>query len=258
MNRAIYAGIYALGWVVAGIANAFGSDNAVLDCDRLAPQSDDPQRTAPGVSFLHGEASSAVAACRNAVGQNAAPRLKFQYALSLMSNGTGSEAIIWFRRAADMGYAKAMVFLGATYMHDVGEWGVTQNIAEAIHWLEMAANKGDVDAMTTLGKMYRDGRGVAQNGAEAVRWLEMAANKGDAETMNTLGEMYKHGQGVPVNYSLAAYWYDKAAPKGIPNAMANLGWMWLTGRGHQGKTTHWHSAGYNRPPTRGMQLVCHI
>ena len=62
------------------------------------------------------------------------------------------------------------------YMYDTGE-GVPKNDTEAVRWYRMAAEQGDATAQVNLGLMYANGRGVPQNNTEAVRWFRMAAEQ---------------------------------------------------------------------------------
>ena len=117
-----------------------------------------------------------------------------------------TEAVRWFRMAAEQGFADGAVQSG--FMYDAGE-GVPQNDAEAVRWYRMAAEQGFAEAQFNLGFMYDTGRGVPQNDAEAVRWYRMAAEQGFASAQLNLGYMYSNGEGVPKRCRLAR-WYRMA------------------------------------------------
>ena len=85
-----------------------------------------------------------------------------------------AEAVKWFRKVADQGYAKAQYSLGNMYA--LGQ-GVTKDDAEAVNWLRKAAEQGYVDAQYLLGTMYLIGRGVPKDGTEAVKWLILTCNR---------------------------------------------------------------------------------
>jgi TPR repeat protein len=139
-----------------------------------------------------------------------------------------AEAMKWYRKAADQGYAMAQANLGI--MYDVGH-GVPQNYAEAMKWYRKAANQGNAVAQRNLGIMYEFGRGVPQNYAEAMKWYRKAADHGNASGQYSLGSMYVNGQGVPQNYAEAMKWYRKAADQGYAMAQSALGSIYVNGRG---------------------------
>ena len=93
------------------------------------------------------------------------------------ANGYGvsedkSEALRWWRKAADQGYIKAEFRLGVAY--DLGD-GVPKDEAEAARWYRKAADQGYAEAQFSLGAAYRDGAGVRKDNAEAYFWLSLAA-----------------------------------------------------------------------------------
>ena len=81
--------------------------------------------------------------------------------------GDYPEAMRWYRKAADQGYANAQYALG--FMYHKGQ-GVPQDNAEAVRWYRKAADQGYANAQYALGFTYHKGQGVPQDDAEAVRW----------------------------------------------------------------------------------------
>ena len=62
-----------------------------------------------------------------------------------------NEAVKWFRKAAEQGYANAMSWMG--YFFENGK-GVTKDLQEAIRWYKLGAEKGEdfcVKALSRLG-----------------------------------------------------------------------------------------------------------
>ena len=105
-----------------------------------------------------------------------------------------TEALTWYRRAADQGLDLAQLYLG--HMYDYGKGG-PPNYTEALTWYRCAAEQGLSSAQYNLGLMYAKGDGVPQNYAEAVQWLRRATEQGLAEAQGALGLMYALGHGVP-------------------------------------------------------------
>jgi uncharacterized protein len=80
---------------------------------------------------------------------------------------------IWYRKAADQGYASAQSNLGLLY--ERGQ-GVRQSDAEAVKWYTLAANQGKVGSQYSLGRMYAKGKvGGKQELVQAYKWLKLAA-----------------------------------------------------------------------------------
>jgi TonB family protein len=186
-----------------------------------------------------------------------------------------SNAINWFRKAADQGNAEAQANIGWLYKNGRGvkqdyaaamEWyskaanqgdgnaegavgwlyqqglGVTQDYAEAMSWYQKAAEHGNIVAQTSVGWLYQTGRGVKQNYSEALTWYQRAASKGDALARNNIGTLYENGSGVDRDYKSAMAWYYQAADQGSALAERNVGRMYEAGLGVQqdyGKAATW-------------------
>jgi TPR repeat protein len=57
-------------------------------------------------------------------------------------------------------------------------WGVAENDTEAVKWYRLAADQGVALAQYALGLMYANGRGVAQNDVMAYVWWSVSAAQG--------------------------------------------------------------------------------
>jgi TPR repeat protein len=129
-------------------------------------------------------------------------------------------AMRWFRKAADLGNADAM--MGISWIYGNGR-GVAQDDAEALRWYKKSAELGNADAMERIGSLYVFGRGVRQDYPEAMRWLKKAADLGNTTAMFVIGGFYQLGEGVPKDEAQARVWMKKAAAMGDTGAN-----MWLT------------------------------
>ena len=139
-----------------------------------------------------------------------------------------AEAVRWYRKAAEQGYAKDQLILGDIYY--LGK-AVPQNMAGAAHWYRKAAEQGDPKAQSSLAHAYYSGEGVPQDYSEAARWNRKAAEQGYALAQQGLGFMYAEGQGVPQDDTQAVAWYRRAAEQGDAGAQQSLGYMYAEGRG---------------------------
>lgn len=139
-----------------------------------------------------------------------------------------TEAIEWFRNAAEQGNVDALNELGICNEYALG---VPQNINEAVNWYRKAAEGGHAAAQFNLGRCYQNGAGVTLNYTEAVKWYRKAANQGMPNAQYNLGVCYYNGLGLPQNYNEAVKWYRKAADQGMPEAQHNLGICYFNGQG---------------------------
>ena len=130
-----------------------------------------------------------------------------------------SQAVIYYRQAADMGHADAQKDLGICY-HD--GLGVEQNYVEAVKWYSKAANQGHAWAQNNLGNSYFYGEGVVKDLVEAVIWFRKSAEQGNKQAQFNMGVCYQYGSGVIKNLSEAKEWYQKAANQGHKKAVEKL------------------------------------
>ena len=149
------------------------------------------------------------------------------------------EAVKWYRKAAERGYAAAQYNLG--FMYDNGR-GVAQDYTKAVEWYTKSAEQGHARAQFNLGLKYANGQGVAQDYTKAVYWYTKSAEQGNAIAQVNLGNIYKNGTpiysktvvvnadgsktenviGIAKDHKKAIYWYTKAAEQGYENAIKIL------------------------------------
>jgi TPR repeat protein len=198
---------------------------------------------------------------------------KHQYQLGWMyDNGKGTpqsntEAVKWYRKAAELGYAKAQFSLGIMYAN--GKGVEQQSGTEAVKWYRNAAEQGHSGAQCNLGFMYENGKGVMKDTDIAIDLYKKAAQQGstvgkknfqilgrklllaalysedeftvfykyrnetffDSGNQVKLGYMYSTGKGVKQDYEEAVKWYRKAAEQGNDYGQNNLAWMYEHGTG---------------------------
>lgn len=71
--------------------------------------------------------------------------------------GNYSEAVTWYRKAAEQGNADSQNALGSSYYYG---YGVSKDYSEAIRWFRKAAEQGYMDAQYNLAVMYDKGEGI--------------------------------------------------------------------------------------------------
>jgi len=105
-------------------------------------------------------------------------------AVSQENKGNMSEAIKWYRKAAENGDHLAQYRLGNFY--DKGEGGVQQDKAEAVKWFRMGAEQNVINCQYVLGLHYENGEGVNKDMDEAVKWYREAAKNGQRDAIDAL------------------------------------------------------------------------
>ena len=86
----------------------------------------------------------------------------------------------------------AQYSLGDCYYYG---WGVAEDEEEAVKWYRKAAEQGYAGAQNDLGLCYKNGYGVEKNAAKAVEWYRKAAEQGEMHAQYNLGGCYGNGIG---------------------------------------------------------------
>ncbi len=81
---------------------------------------------------------------------------------------------------------------------------------EAVRWFRKAADQGDPDGQYRLGSAYASGVGVREDKSEAAKWYLKAAEQGLTIAQYMLGHAYETGEGVPKD-EIEAYAYFNLA-----------------------------------------------
>jgi TPR repeat protein len=97
-----------------------------------------------------------------------------------------------------------------------------KDYAQAMLWWRKSADMGDAEAQSSVGWMYLNGFGVSRDYSQAMLWFKKAADQGNAIAENNVGSLYRNGFGVPKDNNNARYWFLLAAAQGEPNAKASL------------------------------------
>ncbi|MBI5918612.1 MAG: sel1 repeat family protein [Nitrosomonadales bacterium] len=130
-----------------------------------------------------------------------------------------SEALAWYRAAAEQGHADAQNNLGSMYLNGMG---TDKNPSEAAHWYRKAAEQDHVLAQFNLGLCCLRGNGVEQSEDEAAYWIHAAAEQDHIEAIGQLGTLCRLGQGMEKNIVAAADLHTHAAMEGDLAAVASL------------------------------------
>merc|ERR1712166_1371335 len=148
------------------------------------------------------------------------------------------EAVEWFKKAADEGYAPGLDAMG--FLYQMGQ-GVPLDREKAFEYYEKAAEAGDASAAFNLGVRFEQGNTVPQDKRRALGLFEKAASKGHLGAMYNLGVFLTHTTGPRQNETQGCQWFENITLLGdtgqarsdpiVPRAMTNLALCYLTGVG---------------------------
>ena len=156
------------------------------------------------------------------------PKIQYYIGEQYYAYENYSEAVKWYRKAAEQDFVAAQYFLASCYANGKG---IPQNYTEAVKWYCKAAEQGYTEAQYQLALCHNLGLGVKQDYTEAIKWYRKAAEQGFAAAQNMLGYCYENGRGVPQDYREAVKWFHQAAEQGHAYAQYNLGWFYYNGQG---------------------------
>ena len=128
-----------------------------------------------------------------------------------LNANNGSEALKWFRKAADKGDLPSTFYVGRLLLEGKG---VTADPSQGFVTMMKAARAGFPMALYQIANCYAQGRGTAVNPDEAAKWYKKAAEAGIPAAQYQIAKLYVDGKGVPVDYYQAAVWLGKCSTRG--------------------------------------------
>jgi TPR repeat protein len=141
---------------------------------------------------------------------NAEAEAWFEKGNTCFESDNYTEAVTWYRKAAEQNHAQAQYFLGCCC--ETGD-GLAEDEAEAVKWFRKAAEQNHVEAQFAFGRCHEKGEGVVKDQAEAVKWYRKSAEQGNADAQYRLGMCYQDGRGVVRDEAEAEKWQHKARGK---------------------------------------------
>jgi len=133
-------------------------------------------------------------------------------------------AIDYFRRSADLGFAPAQVVLG--YFYDTGHV-LTADPHEALEWYKKAAQQDDPLAQWLVGRMIYADLAPPRDLNEAQKWLEKSSSTENPFAEYLLGRILFERS----DYARSAHQFQQAAQQGLPQAQRSLAQLFRDGRG---------------------------
>ena len=138
-----------------------------------------------------------------------------------------STALTEYKSAANNGDLEAQYLLAKMYF--AGE-GAPQSYPQAVQWYRKSAEAGYAPAQFALGMMLERRQGVRRsNFLAALKWIEKAAGQEYAPAMYAAAMIYAEGRRVPVNLDRAIVWFRKSSSQGHVDAQYQLARLYELG-----------------------------
>jgi len=141
--------------------------------------------------------------------------------------GNFDSAALWWRKAAEQGWAESQHNIG--YAYRVGK-GVPLDLAQGLEWTRKASAQGFSISTYTLSEYYATGKGVEADQERAFAFCKQAAQEGFGPAQLRLAKRFEKGEGIEKDLEQAVHWYQKAGDSGDSAAEYTLGYMYMTGR----------------------------
>ena len=125
------------------------------------------------------------------------------------------DALQKLKSDAERGDPDAQSVLGEAYYR-------AQDYQNALAWFRKSADQGYAPGQYNLGVMYMEGSGTAKDAGEAVKWFLKAAEQRHLTAINNLAAAYFYGNGVPRDLVATYMWSSIAASLGDENSKRNL------------------------------------
>ncbi|MEM7119664.1 MAG: tetratricopeptide repeat protein [Pseudomonadota bacterium] len=148
-------------------------------------------------------------------------------AMNAYNSGQFESAYEEFEILYGQGDPEAAYYLGR--MHHQGE-GVPQNFSQALNWYRTAADGGSAEAFFAMGQMYEKGQGSPQDFTRAFESYQGASNRDHMTARKRLAMMHAEGLGTPVDYGEAARLMQTVADTGDPEAEQLLAYLMESGQ----------------------------
>lgn len=126
-----------------------------------------------------------------------------------------TEAVTWFKTAAERDHPEAQVALATLYRLGLG---VPRQDSEALQWALKAAAQGNLDGQRFVAVLYTEGDDIPRNDSEAFKWIQRAAKQNDPISMHNYAYFYAEGIGTPQDLPEAYKWFSLAIRAGYTEA----------------------------------------
>jgi TPR repeat protein len=135
-----------------------------------------------------------------------------------------AEALIWYQRAADQGFARAQFNMALFWQNDHPGFGIDYAKARALAQEAIALDYPQ--AYNLIGDHYANGYGVPEDAAEALSWYRKGADLGTFNGLREVGYAYYHGNGVAPDVGMSRVFLERAVAAGDRKSIPDLAWLY--------------------------------
>ncbi|MBT8036586.1 MAG: sel1 repeat family protein [Verrucomicrobiae bacterium] len=157
-------------------------------------------------------------------------------------NTDDDEALHLYHKAAALGNASAMFFLGCHHRSHKQEKNADHENTQSIEWFQHAIEAGHRQAMIDIAKVYID---YAESPDEAIPWLLKAHDEGYDASHIMLADVYNNPATTAYNPAKAIPWYERVTKQSsvsAPRSMLELAKLHRAGYGETSgndQARHW-------------------
>ncbi len=172
--------------------------------------------------YGYGDLKNDVIAIRHlktAAEKNFLPALQILARYELLKNHQPSQALIWFKKAAEANDTDAQMYCAAAYLFG---YGVGKNADTAKRYYIAAAKNGNPIAQYTLAESFIDSKQAA-NKKLGMLWLNKSAEQHYPKAQALLAAQYIDGKNVPVDIEKAKALLNESMAKNEPSAFYQMG-----------------------------------
>ncbi|MCD7948687.1 MAG: sel1 repeat family protein [Erysipelotrichaceae bacterium] len=133
-----------------------------------------------------------------------------------------AQALLYFEKAADLGYVLAMSKAGNLYFN--------KDYQKALYYYQMGASNNDTYCLNRMGYIVANFNGDSHDYVKAIQYFAASLNDDSednshivADSTNVLGQMYWHGTGIEKNQEKALQYFEKAASLKNSKALFMIG-----------------------------------
>jgi len=146
-------------------------------------------------------------------------RLSLLLSLLILTGCNPKDKATQLQEKALQGDAQAAFELGEMHASGVG---MPENNTEAVRWYRIAAEKGNSKAQSLIGTAYHRGIGLAVDDVQAIQWLSKASDQMDPLAQFQLGESFESGWAGKYDNAEAYKWYLLSASQGYTKAIKKV------------------------------------
>lgn len=181
------------------------------------------------------------------------PAIQFMARYALLHDKNSEQAVVWFKKAADLGDVNAQMFMAAAYRYGIG---VKKNLDAATPYYISAAKNGNSVAQYTLAENFIDSRHAA-NKKLGLIWLNKSVANANPQALTKLANLYITGNLVDKDLNKGIGLLQQAANLNFAPAMIVLGELALA-QNQKDEALQWFNKAEKQKNTGAYLDLAHV